>query len=122
MKPKPGYILYFLGAAIFLCVGAQAQEAYPLEDTGNERDGTYSRVDGETRSHLRVTETESMEFAAADTSSYAAPASSARAPEPQPGTFETEGSAQSGNQESVLGFNFLYYIIQKFKMSDIVEK
>lgn len=120
MKPKPGHIFCLAGVIILLGFGAQAQESYPMEGSGNERDVTNTRVDGETGSHLRVSETQSVEYAEADTSDYPAPATSGRSGSQLPAEKET--AAQSGNQDSVLGFNFLYYIIQKFKMSDIVEK
>lgn len=121
MKPKPGHILSVMGIVVLLGYGVQAQEAYPMEGTGGERDATYTPVDGETGSHLRVSEAESAEFAEADTSGYTAPVGSARTGT-QIRPAEKEGGVQSGNEDSVLGFNFLYYIIQKFKMSDIVEK
>jgi len=109
-----------MGVIVFLGYGAHAQEAYPMEGTEGERGTSYTPVDGETGSHLRVSETESVEFAAADSSGYTAPATAVRGISQSPS--EKENGVQSGNQDSVLGFNFLYYIIQKFKMSDIVEK
>lgn len=118
MRPKPGYVLCCLGLLICLCSGAWAQEAYPLEG-GNDRDGSYVPVDGETGSHLRVSGADQEEFADADTSSYVAPVPAGRSAAQASSDNE---SAEADNQESVLGFNFLYYIIQKFKMSDIVEK
>ena len=121
MKPKPGHILSLMGVVVFLGYGAQAQEVYPMEGTGGERNATYTPVDGETGSHLRVSEAESVEYAEADTSRYTAPVASGQTGS-QAGSAEKEGGVQSDNQDSVLGFNFLYYIIQKFKMSDIVEK
>lgn len=121
MKPKPGHIFCLLGVVMFLCYGVQAQEAYPMEEAGAERNGTYTLVDGETGSHLRVTPPPA-EYADADTSGYAAPASTNRSESAQR-TADKGSDGQSGNgEDSVLGFNFLYYIIQKFKMSDIVEK
>ena len=120
MKPEPGHILCLMGVIVFLGYGAHAQEAYPMEGTEGERGTSYTPVDGETGSHLRVSETESVEFAAADTSGYTAPATAGRGISQSPS--EKENGVQSDNQDSVLGFNFLYYIIQKFKMSDIVEK
>lgn len=43
----------------------------------------------------------------------------------QPKTDVSRSSEKTGSREeddSVLSFNFLYYIIQKFKMSDIVDQ
>jgi hypothetical protein len=34
---------------------------------------------------------------------------------------QTTGEAQPKPEDSVLGFNFLYYIFQKYKMSDIID-
>lgn len=119
MKPGPGHIICLVGVIILLSVGVQAQEAYPMEGASNERDATYTPVDGETGSHLRVTETQSVEYAEADTSRYSGPAAVRAGTQRD---SEKESAAEGGNQDSVLGFNFLYYIIQKFKMSDIVEK
>lgn len=33
-----------------------------------------------------------------------------------------KGAPKGGGEDSVLSFNFLYYFIQKFKMSDIVDQ
>lgn len=35
--------------------------------------------------------------------------------------FKTKSSEVRGNEEDALKFNFLYFIIQKFKFSDIIE-
>jgi hypothetical protein len=35
---------------------------------------------------------------------------------------EAEKNSAKQSEEDVISFNFLYYIIQKFKMSDIVDK
>lgn len=116
MKPKPLHSLCLFGLLVCLSQGVRAQEAYPLDGAGRE---VYDAppVDGETNSHLRMTEP--AELADADTSSTgvvrvrpsATPSESA----------EKQGETEA-SEESVLGFNFLYYIIQKFKMSDIVDK
>lgn len=37
-------------------------------------------------------------------------------------TSEPSKTADSKNEEDALSFNFLYYIIQKFKISDIVDQ
>lgn len=37
-------------------------------------------------------------------------------------TSESNKTAASKNEEDALSFNFLYYIIQKFKISDIVDQ
>ncbi|HEY8513716.1 MAG TPA: hypothetical protein VIL31_17285 [Cyclobacteriaceae bacterium] len=114
MKPKPLYFLGLFGLLFFLSLDARAQEAYPLDGTGRE---IYEAppVDGETGSHLRMMEP-AAELADADTTgtrprTVVAPVQS--------------GSKQGGtpsSEESVLGFNFIYYIIQKFKMSDLVDR
>ncbi|HLT80865.1 MAG TPA: hypothetical protein VKZ86_07530 [Cyclobacteriaceae bacterium] len=113
MMPKPLYCLCLVGLLCCLSQDVWAQEAYPMEGTGRE---IYSAppVDGETGSHLRVTEP--AEFADADTTGTRT--RSAAAPSPS----EAKQSDPASSDDSVLGFNFLYYIIQKFKMSDIVDK
>ena len=117
MKPKPLHSLCLFGLLFCLYQGVHAQEAYPLEGTGREIYDAPS-VDGETSSHLRTTEP--AELADADTSSSnpARVRASVGAPSE---SAEKQGETAS-SEESVLGFNFLYYIIQKFKMSDIVDK
>src|SRR5690606_26128962 len=114
MKPKPGHIFCLLGVVMFLCYGVQAQEAYPMEEAGAERNGTYTPVDGETGSHLGVNPPPA-EYADADTSGYASPVATNRSESAR--TAEKGGDASGNGEDSVLGFNFLYYIIQKFKMS-----
>lgn len=110
-----------MGMLVFLSYSVQAQEAYPLDGTGGEREGSYTPVDGDPGSHVRDSDISSDEFADADTSTYNAPVVTG-ATGSRTSPAENEDAAASGDQESVLGFNFLYYIIQKFKMSDIVEK
>lgn len=116
MKPKPLYCLCLVGLLFCLSQDVWAQEAYPMEGTGREMYETPPPVDGETGSHLRMTE--SAELADADTASAGTRVRAAAAP--------TQSESKQGDtpatEESVLGFNFLYYIIQKFKMSDIVDK
>ncbi len=41
---------------------------------------------------------------------------------PKAKTADPSKSAASKNEEDALSFNFLYYIIQKFKISDIVDQ
>jgi flagellar motor protein MotB len=41
---------------------------------------------------------------------------------PKAKTAEPSKTAASKNEEDALSFNFLYYIIQKFKVSDIVDQ
>jgi hypothetical protein len=41
---------------------------------------------------------------------------------PKTKTAEPAKAAPSKNEEDALSFNFLYYIIQKFKISDIVDQ
>jgi hypothetical protein len=115
MMPKPLYCLCFFGLLFCLSQDVLAQEAYPLEGSGQEI-FEAPPVDGETGSHLRMNEP--AELADADTSATGTRAQGAPAPSQ---STTKEGSTQS-SEESVLGFNFLYYIIQKFKMSDIVDK
>ncbi len=115
MMPKPLYCLFQLGLLVCLAQGVYAQETYPLEGTGRE---AYDAppVDGETGSHLRMTD--GPELADADTSSTNTPRGRADVAPSESG--QRQGTQSS--EESVLGFNFIYYIIQKFKMSDIVDK
>jgi hypothetical protein len=40
---------------------------------------------------------------------------------PKASQQKPSGEAQPKPEESVLGFNFLYYIFQKYKMSDIID-
>ena len=113
MIPKPLYCLCLVGLLFCLSQDVLAQEAYPLEGTGRE---IYDAppVDGETGSHLRMTEP--AELADADTSSTETRTRVA------PSQSETKQGSTPSSEESVLGFNFIYYIIQKFKMSVIVDK
>ncbi|MFO7259008.1 MAG: hypothetical protein DIU61_015015 [Bacteroidota bacterium] len=115
MKPKPLYFFCLFGLLFCLSQDVWAQEAYPLEGTGREM---YEAppVDGETGSHLRMTEP-AAELADADTTGTRARTVVAPA---QSGTKQQSGTPSS--EESVLGFNFIYYIIQKFKMSDLVDR
>lgn len=116
MMPKPLYCLCLIGLLLCLSDDLWAQETYPLEGTGREIYDSPPPVDGETGSHLRTNE--SAELADADTSATDTRVRAAMAPTQS----ETKESGEQSSEESVLGFNFIYYIIQKFKMSDIVDK
>jgi hypothetical protein len=122
MKPKPVHVLVPFGILVCLSLGAQAQETYQLENPEGERDRTYSPVDGETGS-LTLSDGRTSGYAT-DTTSYAnSSAGDTRQAEPDSKPAKQSTAQQGdGDKDSVLGFNFLYYIIQKFKMSDIVGK
>jgi hypothetical protein len=62
---------------------------------------------------------ESQKFEAKD-SMYFRPAPQVKTQELQKGA-NSDAAKNEAQDDDVLSFNFLYYIIQKFKMSDIVD-
>jgi hypothetical protein len=104
MKLKLYHILPFLLFALFSSA-AMAQ------------DGSYSEsMEPEVKSSY-LPGGESQKFEAKD-SMYFRPAPQVKIQESQKNSTDVKNEAQD---DDVLSFNFLYYIIQKFKMSDIVD-
>lgn len=83
------------------------------------QDGTYSEsMEPEVRSSY-LPGGESQKFEAKD-SMYFRPAPQIKSQETQKET-NSAITKDEEDDDDVLSFNFLYYIIQKFKMSDIVD-
>lgn len=109
MKLKPFHIIIILGFFFFETQTLMAQESpvYP-DNMENDRAQQYTPGTGDLKS-LSNTRGSTL-----SDSSYVNSQNEAIK------TAEKNEAKQT--EEDVLSFNFLYYIIQKFKMSDIVEK
>jgi hypothetical protein len=83
------------------------------------QDGSYSEsMEPEVKSSY-LPGGESQKFEAKD-SMYFRPAPQVKTQELQKGA-NSDAAKNEAQDDDVLSFNFLYYIIQKFKMSDIVD-
>ena len=109
MKLKPIYIILVLGFILFESQSLYAQESpvYP-DNMENERAQQYPAPgtgDLKTLSNTRGSTLSDSSYVNA-----------------QNEALKEAEKNEAKKEEDVLSFNFLYYIIQKFKMSDIVEK
>ncbi len=130
MRLKPNHI-YLIVIAILVSAGitfAQESVSPVLEGMEAEKSTTnsdYSYTDGD-GSAQRVqsipnapitspatTQRESVQGAKSTTATTVA--------KQKPTQEKQTGETQPKPEDSVLGFNFLYYIFQKYKMSDIID-
>ncbi len=93
-------------------VFGQESSSNPLENIESVKAQQY------TSGHDNVKDVSSSSYRTASADSTYSSAQTTREGE----TRDAENSEAKENEEDVLSFNFLYYIIQKFKMSDIVDK
>lgn len=108
MKLKPIHIVIVLGFIFFESQTLFAQESPVFPDNmENERAQQYTSGTGDLKS-LSTTRGSTL-----SDSSYVNAHNEA---------IKEAEKNEAKKEEDVLSFNFLYYIIQKFKMSDIVEK
>jgi hypothetical protein len=123
MNPKPSHTLYLIVVLACLSSVVRAQETYQMmESTEGEKDKAYLPTDREGSAYPPTMDNQASE-SSGDTSSYRALSHEVSKPiEPSSKSSEKQSETKSGNDNSVLSFNFLYYIIQKFKMSDIVDQ
>lgn len=123
MEPKPLHTVCVIVVLACVSFGVRGQEAYQMMDNADtERDGQYNPVDRDGGAYLPGREGQVSE-SQADSASYStstATESSGSASNSK--SSDRRGDSKQEGDDSVLSFNFLYYIIQKFKMSDIVDQ
>ena len=106
MKRSILYSILTVGL-MFIIPSLYAQESsYPIEEGEKEKRYYNSSYDDE------------RPPASADSTTVRANTNSARTTENQRSSEKPQGK----KDDDVLSFNFLYYIIQKYKMSDIVDQ
>lgn len=117
MKSK---FFHFLGFSVlfFFALSTNAQENSP----GNESDELLNA-----HPELNLREDKSLIYEPSESKNLSGgkeqtlPASKVTAP-PAKGKTNEPAKAPAKTEDDALSFNFLYYIIQKFKISDIVEQ
>lgn len=116
---SPVRTLTFLGLALLLSVAARAQEEQPIMPAHNPS----STEERETGPDLSTSTEDRFQMATDVDTRQARPAASIN------GTKERDQDKSKGRpadaakreKDDALSFNFLYYIIQKFKIADLIE-
>ena len=128
MKPNLYHILFSFLAFFLTQTAVLAQDApdYNHPNSYEHDASTYTYSDSEVKSTTKNNAaTTSRDSVALRTVSRTRPALTEATKEgsKQPQGAPAQQPATTGNSEddSILSFNFLYYIIQKFKMQDIIE-
>jgi len=124
MKIKFDHVLLILYLAILSPAGiycARAQDAsYPIPDAFEEAEAERDRViysPGEAepatnnKVHAITSQKDTVSVKAGNVRNANSPTGQKNAPNPP----------ASQNDDSVLSFNFLYYLFEKYKMQDIVD-
>jgi hypothetical protein len=121
MRLKPNYI-FLITLAILATVGysfAQESVSPVLEGMEAEKSNNggidYNLTEGEGGQRIQSLPTVSP------TSQRDTTRTRINQVKPKALQQKSAGEAQPKPEESVLGFNFLYYIFQKYKMSDIID-
>ena len=111
MKPRPIHIILLFAGVFVTCLGLQAQDRIPIEPI-EERSNPPEVVQEESRPSIG----HSQQVLIQSDTTYRATSIDSQ------GQRSGERPTAKNSEEDVLSFHFLYYIIQKFKMSDIVDK
>ncbi len=122
MRLKPNHI-YFLVIAILVSASysfAQESASPVLEGMESEKNNSMefglSEGEGGTQQVQSVNTPTVTQPSQRETTPPKSTQTKPKTTQPKP-----SGDAQAKPEESVLGFNFLYYIFQKYKMSDIID-
>lgn len=124
MKLKPNHINLLVIAILVSASYAFGQESVSpvLEGMEAEKSSNggveYSFSDGEGGSQRTQSISPSTSVPTAQRDSIRSRSNQVKPKIPQQ---KSSGEGQPKPEESVLGFNFLYYIFQKYKMSDIID-
>lgn len=111
MRSKLWFFTLILMALTGSAISLTAQDGIPATKRSEmEERGIQSRSDDDEISYTNP------KASAADSSFSKSPTTTNQ------NKTQKQQEVQEGEQEDVLSFNFLYYIIQKFKMSDIVDE
>lgn len=103
------------GFALLLCVPALAQDDLPV---GGYQDPGYQETNTIDDKTLLYESTEGKSLRTIQS----IPRDTVRSAPTKPKADAKKPGTTGGKPEDALSFNFLYYIIQKFKISDIVDQ
>lgn len=133
MKIKLHHILFIacLASTAFINYSYAQDGAPDYEVTDSERDKLekekimYSPGEGDSRYSSKSTTLTSTTPKDSLATTAAKPTTPVIVPktktEPQPKAAEKQPPQQPKDDDSILSFNFLYYIIQKYKLQDIID-
>jgi hypothetical protein len=114
MNMKVSGFLFVLLAAMLFTLSTQAQEETPLIEGPDPAHRDLNFNEDKTLIYDHV----SLPAISRDSTQAIIPKVLSKAVKP-----ELHKEAQKNhNQEDALGFNFLYYMIQKFKLSDMIDQ
>ncbi len=121
MKPKLIRILFAFAFAVFALLGAEqlyAQDASPVENYEDneekENESIFSPGEPSDQRH-KVQSSSTFKDSTTFTQKVIIPRNSKSTAE------NTRPESKQASDDSILSFNFLYYIIQKYKLQDIVD-
>lgn len=121
MKTRQAIYAFFAGSALLLAGNvAFAQEEnteLPLPSQSEERE-RVERIEPVAEDGFPLHELDSK---AARTTTAASSRDEKKEPEKITAKKPADKSSAKKNDEDALSFNFLYYLIQKFKVSDLIE-
>ncbi len=110
---KSSNLLFVLPAVLLISLSARAQEETPISEVP---DPLHREINYNEDKTLLIDQPAQNQPGARDTS-LVVPKPTTRMVRPE----QTKEGQKGRNEEDALRFNFLYYIIQKYKISDIIE-
>ena len=108
MNVKVSHLLASFIAVFLLAISAQAQDELPAVDPQDPSHREYNLEDDKALIY--------------DHSVHMPARDSAQVVRVLPMTKPAKPDAQKKDEDDALSFNFIYYIIQKFKMSDLIDQ
>ena len=116
MKVKVPHLFLTLAAVFILSFSVRAQEESPVLESPEPVTRENSFDEDKTLIYDHPSQSSVMKDSAQSTHRVAIPA--VKAPK---GDSHKENRKEK-NEEDALSFNFLYYMIQKFKLSDLIDQ
>jgi hypothetical protein len=116
MKINATLLVFLFALLLFHCKEVKAQEAGSPSFEAYDKDAHNERE--KAIGHSDVVESQKV-VGTLGSDSTAIP--SRNVFKPSPVIPKSKNKETEGNDDSILSFNFLYYLIQKYKMQDILE-
>ena len=115
MKVKVSNLLTSFAAVILIAFSVQAQEELPVLETQDPEHRELNLDEDKTLIYDHPSHTS----VARDTIALVPRLQPAKGQKPEPGK---NARKESGEGDDALSFNFLYYMIQKYKLSDLIDQ
>ena len=116
MKVKFSNLLTAFAAVFVLTLSAQAQEDLPALEIQDPTHSELNLDEDKTLIYDHPSHTSILRDSVQMAPRVAPAAAKMAKPEPH------KGSRKEKDEEETLSFNFLYYMFQKFKMSDLIDQ